>query len=344
MKDTSITHKCALNLSTEISIAIAGAGGTGCALAASLGRMSKTLMSLLPSYKMRIELYDPAPVRAANLGRQPYGTVDIGANKALALANVMNMAFPAECRANPGRYQRNAQHYSYQANRPDILVICVDSRGARHGILKELMKNGAGGSQPHYIIDCGNRKDHGQCVVGLTPMAGRIKAGDAAMPPPWDCITELYDPSQDNPSEPSCSAAAALASQDFNVNHFVAMVASEHIWKLITKGELETRGAFFNLRTMSCAPLKMDGRYRKRGKTITGNSYWGEYTLMLLNSGSVDYVRYETSKYGHFEAMMYKIVKGDILDPLTGCTLERDDSPIWKDIDKLLGKTERMAA
>lgn len=337
MKAEPITHKCALNLSTEISIAIAGAGGTGCALAASLGRMSKALMSLLPSYRMRIELHDPAQVRAANLGRQPYGTADIGANKALALSNVMGMAFPVECVANPGRYKREGQ-------RSEILAVCVDSRAARHSILKELMVPGRSGMQPHYVIDCGNLKDHGQCVAGLNPMTAKIKEGDAAMPPPWDCMPELYDPALDNPSEPSCSTAEALASQDYNVNHFAAMVASELIWKLITRGALETRGAFFNLRTMSCAPLKMDGKYCKKGRSIANDDYWGKYTLTLLSSATYDYVRYEAEKYGRMETAMWKIVDGELIDPLTGRPMARDEKPLWLGIDRLLERMERRAA
>ena len=327
-------HKCAIDLSRSISIAIAGAGGTGCALAASLGRMSKTLRSLFPDYRMRLAIYDPAPVRDANLGRQPYGTFDVGLNKTQALANAMGMAFPVECVSHPDEFQRD---FGQQ-----IIAICVDSATARRQILGEIIKRGF--NDLNYIIDCGNMRDFGQCIIGLNPAHAKLEDGKTAMPPPWDAAPDLYDPAKDNPSEPSCSTIEALANQDFNINHFVAMVASEHIWRLITKGELETCGAFFNLRTMSCSPLRMN-IFRQAGDVIDGHGQGGErYRLSLLDCGEIRYLKHETICRDGSYNVLNRVVNGELIDPLTMTPCKRQRNALWRNIDALLNQEERLAA
>ena len=323
----SIRHKCRCNFAKNISITIAGAGGTGSAVAASLGRMAKALMSLHPDYDMSLTICDPANVKMANLGRQPYGLHDLGLNKALALANTMTHAFPIRCHGATGKYT---------STKCDILIICVDSAKARHEILANIL-TAPSQNTPNYIIDCGNMKDFGQCVIGLNPNCIEAKEGEVAMPPPWDSFPELYDPSKDNPSEASCSSAEALASQDYNVNHFAAMIASEHIWKLITKGELKTRGAFFNLRTMTCSPLKMDGTYKQLGKALKCRGQSGEsYNLSIMETASIKYLKNETIGRHKNSISLHRIVDGLPINPLTMTPFQRENNALWRNIDTLL--------
>jgi len=122
------------------------------------------------------------------------------------------------------------------------------------------------------------------------------------------------------------------------------MVASEHIWKLITRGELETRGAFFNLKTMSCSPLKIEP-YRQIGYTLNGKGQSGErYRLSLLETCSIKYLKREVASKNGNRNVLHRIVNGELVDPLTRKPFARENNTLWRNIDKLLDNEERIAA
>lgn len=234
-------------LNRQVSIALAGCGGNGSQMLTGLARLNHALTALgHPGLKVRA--FDPDTVSEANMGRQLFGRFDVGSSKAIVLVNRLNAFFGLDWKAHFGRYDRNDN------DRPDILIVCVDSAKARHQISRL-------SSQPEYIMDMGNRAADGQVIFGQPEWPPRaneaVRPGHVRLPSPYTVLSELIDITAPEDDTPSCGLAEALERQELFVNQAVVTPALNILWDFFRRGELTWHGAFVNLRTGTMRPLQV---------------------------------------------------------------------------------------
>ena len=235
-------------LTRRVSIALAGCGGNGSQMLTGLARLNHALTALgHPGLHVRV--FDPDTVSEANMGRQLFGRFDVGSSKAIVLVQRLNAFFGLDWEAHFGRYDRNDN------NRPDILIVCVDSAKARHQISRL-------SSQPEYIMDMGNRAADGQVILGQPDWPPRAapaqdRPGHVRLPSPYKVLPELVDVTVPEDDTPSCGLAEALERQELFVNQAVVTPALNILWDFFRRGELTWHGAFVNLRTGTMRPLQV---------------------------------------------------------------------------------------
>lgn len=255
MKYRHFVHNYILNPQHPLTVSVIGAGGTGSQVLTALGRMNYALMELgHPGLQVRV--YDEDIVTQANCGRQLFAPQEIGLNKADVLATKLNMFFGTAWESFPVMYDVNTE-------RSNITISCVDTVKSRLEIAKNLLngQNGRYGDmgRTFYWLDFGNTLNSGQVVLGSVfditqPKSKRSCIGKLRT------VTEMFDLSKVNEkkSGPSCSLAEALSKQDLFITSTLANIGMALMWKMFTKGVLETQGAFLNLETMKVNPIKIE--------------------------------------------------------------------------------------
>lgn len=235
-------------LQRRVSVALIGCGGNGSQMLTGLARLNHALTAL-GHRGLRVRAYDPDTVSEANMGRQLFGSFDVGSSKAIVLVNRINAFFGLDWEAHFGRYELNNFH-------PDIMVVCVDSAKARYEI-HMLTRS----SPPSYLMDMGNRAADGQVIFGQPDMAARGEAqpqpGHVRLPSVYSLLPELIDASAPEDDTPSCGLAEALERQELFVNQAVVTPALSILWEFFRHGQLTWHGAFVNLRTGSMRPLQV---------------------------------------------------------------------------------------
>lgn len=234
-------------LQHRVSIALVGCGGNGSQMLTGLARLNHALTAL-GHPGLRVRAYDPDTVSEANMGRQMFGSFDVGASKAHVLVNRLNAFFGLDWEAFYGKYQRD-DHAA------DIMIVCVDSAKARHDIHRM-----TSAYAPAYLMDMGNRAADGQVIFGQPNHAGREKSaapGHVELPSPYMLFPELVDPLAVEDDTPSCGLAEALERQELFVNQAIVTPALSILWEFFRHGQLTWHGAFVNLRTGSMRPLQV---------------------------------------------------------------------------------------
>ena len=66
-------------------------------------------------------------------------------------------------------------------------------------------------------------------------------------------VVDLFPDTVDEPSQPSCSLAEALLSQDLIINPAVALIACKVVYKVCLTGELDKYQYFVNTDKMEMA-------------------------------------------------------------------------------------------
>jgi len=136
----------------------------------------------------------------------------------------------------------------------------VDSRGAR-AVINELI--GQRWTDVRYWLDIGNNADSGQFVLGQ-PLNGRNRRKAHRLRTVAELFPEIVDPSLDDNSQPSCSAAEALDRQHPFINQTLANHALALLSRLFRCGSVGYHGRFVNLLTGSSFGLRTDPRVWKR--------------------------------------------------------------------------------
>lgn len=235
-------------LARRVSISLAGCGGNGSQMLTGLARLNHALTAL-GHPGLRVRAFDPDTVSEANMGRQLFGRFDVGSSKSIVLVNRLNAFFGLDWEAHYGRYDRN------DTNRPDILIVCVDSAKARHQISRLPF-------QPEYVMDMGNRAADGQVIFGQPDVTSREVAEHAhvdhvRLPNPYRVLPELVDVTAPEDDTPSCGLAEALERQELFVNQAVVTPALNILWDFFRRGQIGWHGAFVNLRTGTMRPLQV---------------------------------------------------------------------------------------
>lgn len=255
MKYKHFVHNYMLNPQHPLTVSVIGVGGTGSQVLTALGRMNYALMELgHPGLQLRV--YDEDIVTEANCGRQLFAPQEVGLNKADVLTTKLNMFFGTAWKSYPSMYDEETEP-------SNITISCVDTVDSRLAIAKNLQYCYSGRygdmGRSFYWLDYGNTLNSGQVVLGSVfditqPKGKRNCIGKLRT------VTEMFDLSQVNEkkSGPSCSLAEALSKQDLFINSTLANIGMALLWKIFTKGVLETQGAFLNLETMKLNPINIE--------------------------------------------------------------------------------------
>ncbi len=223
-------------------VVVVGAGGTGSALLPSLGRLHHAMIELGHPGGIECTVFDDDTVSETNVGRQGFYPNDVGQHKALLLVNRINALMGTAWEAVP---ERITVSDNLEA---DIVIGCVDSRRARHAIVK------AAASRCHYYLDCGNETDRGQVVLGEFG-----KRRHDRLPHVGDLFPEMLDAKGDKGDDtPSCSMAQALRRQSLVINQAISVQAFNLLWTLFRTGTLTFSAVFVNLATGRTNPVPID--------------------------------------------------------------------------------------
>ncbi|MEN7527623.1 MULTISPECIES: PRTRC system ThiF family protein [unclassified Cupriavidus] len=240
----TFAHRIPQEMTTRAwEVAVVGAGGTGSALLPNLARLHHAMLELGHPGGIDCTVYDDDTVSETNVGRQGFYPVDVGQPKATLIVNRLNNLMGTRWQAQTRRIGSGDRFAC------DMVIGCVDTRGARKAILGA-MQRGTGG----YYIDCGNESDRGQVILGQ--VRGKAKE---RLPHVGDLFPELLDPKGDKAdTAPSCSMAEALQKQSLVINSVIAVQAYNLLWTLFRTGTLQYCGAFVNLATGRTSPLPLD--------------------------------------------------------------------------------------
>lgn len=235
------------NSDEPLNVVLVGVGGNGSEVLDSLARMHFGLRAL-EHPGLAVTTYDADDVSLANIGRQRFAPGDVGTNKAIAITNRFNLFFGLNWEAEPYFFEADM----LRALDADLLITCVDKakcradigEAAKHGRLNRHSR------QRTLWLDVGNDRIDGQAILGdLFPR-------DKELPNVFDLYSELATAKEDT-STPSCSLAEAIQFQDLFVNKFAALGVGM-IWTLLTKGELDHHGYFFNSSKCTMNPIMID--------------------------------------------------------------------------------------
>ncbi|MBK6974696.1 MAG: PRTRC system ThiF family protein [Sterolibacteriaceae bacterium] len=233
-------------LAKRVHVAVAGVGGNGAQVVALLARLNLALLALGHPHGLYVLAYDPDTVSEANVGRQLWSPSDVGENKAIVAIERTNLFYGLDWDAEPALYTGEAC---------DILISCVDTRGARQSFAKAIQR---GLGPRYYWLDMGNEESIGQCCLGEVT---RAYARRAASAPRLPLATELFPALSSKAKEDnthSCSLRISLQSQGLFVNDFVARCSMQILYKLFTKGRIGYHGAFLNLESLRMSPIPID--------------------------------------------------------------------------------------
>jgi PRTRC genetic system ThiF family protein len=238
---------------------VVGAGGTGCQVLTALARINCALKSL-GHQGLKVTAFDDDIVTRANLGRQLFTPLEVGANKAEVLITRINRFFDFEWDAVPSQYPYKDKSFKQTAN---ITITCVDNVKARLSIGKFLRskknKMREDAEKAYYWLDFGNTANSGQVVLGTIEKVGQPQSRKSESVEKMKCVDQLFDLTKVNEEDsgPSCSLAEALTKQDLFINSTISQLGCDLLWKLISTGSIEQNGLFLNLKTSKMNPINL---------------------------------------------------------------------------------------
>lgn len=245
----------------QIRVLVVGAGGTGSSIVMGLPYLDQAMRAWGRGYGLQVWLMDADAVTDTNCVRQPFSLSDVGLNKATVLVNRINLFWGTQWGAIPMHLTNKTR---FDNAPPDIVIGCVDTRGARAAIQATLTQASC---RTTYWLDLGNNASSGQFVLGQ-PLNGRNLKKAERLRTVSELYPEIADPRAGEDTLPSCSAIEALERQEPYINQALAASALAMLARLFRYGVLRHHGAFFNAATgqMSALPVDPDRwkRIRKR--------------------------------------------------------------------------------
>lgn len=257
MKKIHYTHNYLLDPYHPLTVTVIGAGGTGCQVLTALARINCALQSL-GHLGLSVTAYDDDIVTRANLGRQLFTLLEVGANKAEVLITRINRFFGLDWDAQPYKYP--SEETSKVGN---ITISCVDNVKTRIEIGKYLRDKTDTScddrEKAFYWLDFGNTADTGQVVLGTIATVMQPNSENPKAIPNMKCIDQLFDLTKvdEKVSGPSCSLAEALRKQDLFINSTISQLGCNLLWKLISQGSIDCNGLYLNLKTMKVNPINL---------------------------------------------------------------------------------------
>jgi len=240
-------------LNKRIHVALAGVGGNGSQVINMLARLDLAIRALGHEHGLSCTAFDADEVSVANVGRNLWSPSDVGQNKAILAVHRLNAYYGLDFEAVPAHYDGDL---SFSASDCDILISCVDTRGAREA-MREMIGRGEG--PRHYWIDLGNGEASGQVVLGEVESCRRRRWKATGASPRLPFVTDLFpqvsDTSLADTNRDSCSLAISLQSQGLLINDFVARIALQLLYQLLARGQIAHHGAMVNIDTLRMNPI-----------------------------------------------------------------------------------------
>lgn len=235
-------HRSILPLDRVISITVVGVGGNGSHMAFGLARLHLALKAL-GHPGLSVTLVDPDEVSESNVVRQLFMPQELGCNKALAMAQRLNVIYGLSFEAVPTTASI-AQEFLRNSS---IIIGCVDNAKGRAQIRSVYKK-----TYNTYWLDLGNRNSDGQYILGCNQKT------DAWLPSVVDYYPTIVRKSKDDDETPSCSIAESLGRQELFVNQAVTVHALNLLWRLFRYRDLESAGGLVNLVSGRVLPIPID--------------------------------------------------------------------------------------
>ncbi|SAL81749.1 UBA/THIF-type NAD/FAD binding protein [Caballeronia arvi] len=230
------------------NVVVVGAGGTGSAVLPSLARLHHAMVELGHSGGIDCMVFDDDTVSPTNVGRQGFYPNDVGEYKASLIVNRLNTLMGTDWRAQTRRFGASETLYNV-----DLVIGCVDTRAARHAIVRAAERSGV------YYLDCGNDTDRGQIVLGQVCSKSYTKKNPERLPHVGELFPELINAKLDAKDDtPSCSMAEALRKQSLVINQAIAVQAFNMLWTMFRTGTVPFSGVFVNLATGRTNPIALD--------------------------------------------------------------------------------------
>jgi PRTRC genetic system ThiF family protein len=237
-----------------ISVHLIGVGGTGSQMLTALARIHHALLQF-ERKGLVVTVFDKDKVSLSNIGRQLFSTSDIGKYKAQVLIDRCNRFFGTEWEFKTNRYPQE------QFGGANIIISCVDNAKTRHDIHNMFSKKNKSlreEDEPHYFLDFGNMKVHGQVILGTFKDIPQPKAVDNTVGKLKTIIDMYPSLTDDGDDTPSCSLAAALSEQDLFINTSLIPFGATMLWNLLKNYFITFQGVYVNLAEMSVNPVKIE--------------------------------------------------------------------------------------
>jgi len=222
---------------------------------------------------LQVTVMDADTVLPTNCVRQPFGTADIGQNKATILINRINLFHQLSWHSDETFFSQGAQNNAGSSydNTVDFVISCVDTRAARRE-MHEAFNNVMGPWRSvRYWLDIGNNASNGQFVLGQ-PLNCVNRRSKTRLRTVTELFPSIMDTSLGEGLLPSCSAAEALERQEPFVNNVLATSALSMITRLMRYGQIDHQGAFYNAESGRSAPISIDPelleKHARRRRTL----------------------------------------------------------------------------
>ena len=246
-KDSLYARSLLLPLTKGTRLIMIGCGGTGSWLAPHIVRTAR-LLHEARDQQVSVVFWDHDHVEPKNIFRQNFCEAEIGANKAVALAQRYGHAWGIPISAvdqpiDKSIATKNEFVPSYSDQRTTVFLTCVDSNEARREVAKVCE------SWPIWWVDTGNRKTSGQVAVGRDfdngePFPLRFPSKTTWLPMPTLQFPEILM-AKDELHQPgdysnlSCADLAIVDEQGLSINHAVASAAAALLMKMLVLGDLQ---------------------------------------------------------------------------------------------------------
>lgn len=253
--DTSQHYRVVLKPVQRTIITLVGAGGTGSALAIDLARLIYHVRE--QGQEIYMQIVDPDVVEPKNVGRQQFSPFDVGQNKAVSMAERLNLWLGLDVMALSDPFTPDTQLFmdsaysTYGRSPRRILVGAVDNHKARAAMREHIAKNKSHGDW--WWVDAGNGEYTGQVLVGNI-IEGKVNLNSAfglidGLPAPSVQMPELLQEEETAVAAPQldCALATIRDEQSLNVNRLMAVHAAQYVYDIVVRHELMTMAAFVSL-------------------------------------------------------------------------------------------------
>ena len=241
-------------------VLLIGCGGNGSAVLFGLPYLHYALIAWGFTDGLQVTVMDADTVSPTNCVRQPFGSADIGQNKATILINRVNLFHGLSWRSDETLFSKDAKNNvannGYDST-IDFVISCVDTRAARKEMHEAFNNKMGPWRRICYWLDIGNNASNGQFVIGQ-PLNDMNRQSKDRLRTVTELFPSIMDTSLGEGTLPSCSAAEALERQEPFVNNVLATSALSMMTRLVRYGVLDHQGAFYNAESGRSAPISID--------------------------------------------------------------------------------------
>jgi PRTRC genetic system ThiF family protein len=259
----------------RVTVLLVGVGGTGSFAAHILAQLAGWAGDA--GLDMRLYFIDPDEVEVKNLVRQNFCQAEVGHPKAFTLAWRYSAAFGLSIVPLKAPFSAKMLDLARPAATTahtralTIVVGAVDSYRARSDIARAItarLEQQEQSRQPDgalWWIDAGNERESGQVLIGNSlepepllsplgycthlPLPHIQEPGLVRRPPARLAVND----------DPSCADLTLLEEQGAMVNRTAANLIGIYLYRLLQSRDLDSMGAFFNLRSLVVENMPIAG-------------------------------------------------------------------------------------